>query len=289
MKKISGLIMFGVAVATATAQGQQMDEEAFLNRISGICKGYFRDFHLPENARERALEGGVSPEWARETLEGVVRKNLQALKKMIDDGTDWFVIDDISGPTGEYEAALDRVTSSILILGTIPGPDTLALLRECISCVDFHVCDAAIDPYITIEGGNAVPFLGDILAKRKIGNHWLAQRLRWVIGRLKKKGRDDDVKKFHTFLLEQVQVEQSWNAVNQLDKTLCATLDDYPQSIQRRQAVQRFANMPENYHTYRQRYDELKAEIDAVPAGKRTDLSKRFKLPPPPPVKEKKE
>jgi len=47
--------------------------------------------------------------------------------------------------------------------------------------------------------------------------------------------------------------------------------------------------MPENYHTYRQRYDELKAEIDAVPAGKRTDLSKRFKLPPPPPVKEKKE
>ena len=136
MKKVSGLIILSIAVVVATsAQEQQITEEILLKRIADICSKYNLYGKLPENARERALEGGVSPEWARETLEDVVRKNLQALKKMREDGTGWFVIGDISGPTGEYETALDRATSSILILGTIPGPDTLALLRECISCV----------------------------------------------------------------------------------------------------------------------------------------------------------
>jgi len=276
MKKVLGLIMSGIVVVTVIAQGQQIDEETLQKRVSEICKEYNIFLKLPEDARERTLEGGLSPEWVAETLENMVRKNLPILEQMRKDGTYW----DGDTLSFGYQSVLDKATSPILVLGRVPGSDTLALLRECVSFEDYMVYRVAIDSYIAIAGGDSVPFLQEVLARRIVGNHWLAQHLGRVLRDLKKKGRDGDVEKLHIFLLEQLQEEQRWSGVHVIDMALCATLDGYAQSIQREQAVKRFTNLPEREDTpvAKESRREILAEIDKTPAGERTDLSKRFKL-----------
>ena len=275
MKRALGLIVLGVTV-TVTAQEGQISEETLLQRVSEICKDYNLFLRLPEDARERVLEGGVPPEWVTETLERLVRKNLPVLEQMFIEETRIL----FSRPSSEYKDMCDKVTSSILILGKVSGSNTLALLRECVSFKNYMVRDAAVASYIAIEGGDSVPFLQEIIAKKLDANARLAQRFRRIISDLKKEGRDGDVEKFHVFLLEQLQTEQDWSSVEQLDKALCATLDDYPQSIQRKQAIQRMQVSVGDWN--RERYQTLQTDVAKTPADKRTDLSKRFKLAPAP-------
>ena len=266
-------VLLNIAHNVAIAQGQPIDEEALARRVVEIGKDYWSFYVLPENARERLLEGGIALEQAKEMLKGIIHKNLLVLEKMRKDGTYW----DEDTYSSSYQATGDRVRCAILMLREFPAPDTLALLREYALSGEDYARSSTVHTYIAIAGGDSVPFLQEILAKKIIGNSWLAQDLRLVIRDLKKKGRDGDVEKFHIFMLEQVQTEQGWTGACELDRALCATLDGYAQSIQREQAIQRFPER-ENNRMARQRYQELQADVDKPPASERTDLSKRFKL-----------
>jgi len=252
---------------------ETINEDPFERRVIEICDEFRPRSILPEGTRERILEGGMSPEQAKEALDGIIRKNLLALEKMRNDGRNL---------SGDYRTVGERVRSAIFILKEFPGSDTLARLREYALSRDYFAPNSAVHSYIAIAGGDSVPFLQEIIAEKIVSSHWIASHLERVIRDLKKEGKDSDVEKFHIFLLEQLQAEQDWQSVEQLDAALCATLDDYPQSIQRKQAIQRFANMPEDYTTFRQRHSEIQADVDKTPADKRTDLSKRFKLTPVP-------
>ena len=276
-------VLLGTVSVTAIAQGQQMDEETLLKRIAVICKN--RDYpfitpfaRLPENARERALEGGLSPEWMTETLESMVLKNLPTLEevaKSFDPAVD--------GWPDAHRIASSRVIYPIFMLTEFPGPNTLDLLKRCISSIDYATRDRALDAYIAIKGGDSVPFLRELLARKAINNAALSQRLKYaVIPGLKNADKQDDLDKFYAFMLEELQTEHEWFAVYSLERVLCATLDGFPQSIQRGQAMQRFANTPDMSEWDRRLYHRIQAEIDAVPADQRVDLSKRFKLAEPP-------
>ena len=280
MKKVVGLIVLGITIATAIAQAQQTDAEMLQKLIVYTCNSYHPNHTQPADARKRILESGIPQERVTEILEGIVRENLPVLEKLWEEKLPRFS----SGISDSYLRAQYAVCDPIFMLREFPGPNTLALFRECASFIDHAVSLTAIETYIALEGGDSVPFLKELLEKNITWNSWLAQHLRGVIRDLKKQGRDEDVEKFHAFLLEQLQMEPSWNSVEELDGTLCVTLDDYPKSLQRAQAMQRFANMPDtiDWRVARQSHSAIQAQVDAVPADQRVDLSKRFKLAEPP-------
>ncbi|MCL2105085.1 MAG: hypothetical protein FWH21_08565 [Kiritimatiellaeota bacterium] len=264
--------LLGIAVAVATAQGQQIDEEALHERILEICKPYLADLtlHPSANARERVLEGGLSPEWVTEVMENLVRENLPVLEAMGKDAEHLR-----NGGSRAYNATVDKAVSPILMLGVLPGPKTLDLLSECASFkANSYIRYCAIDSYIAIAGGDSTPFLQEAIAKRLTFNNLIVRHIGGVIPKLKKEGRDGDVAKLLSFLLEQAQTEQDWTAASALDKFLCSAIDGYAQSVQREQAVRRFIDS-EN-ESAREGFAEIKAAVDAVPADRRTDLGGRF-------------
>jgi hypothetical protein len=275
MKNVLGLIMLGVAAVAATTHGQQIIEETLMERNADVCRRYGASYRLPENARERVLEGGVSPGWARDTLEGIVRKNMPILMKQREEQELWRV--SRGHLPASYRALLTPAYHSILVLREFPDPKTLALLRECLLTPEhYEVHDAALLSYIVLEGGNSTPCLKELIEKKVTGNSTLSQRLRQtILPDLKKQGRDEDIHKFHAFMLEQLQTEQRWTGGIELDATLCLTLEGYAQSIQREQAIQKHINSENRYA--REGFAGIKAAIDAIPADQRTDLSGRFK------------
>ena len=266
MKKTLGLVIVGMVSLAATAQVQPISEEALQTRIADICKGYFSYYKLPDNVRELALEGGLSPEWLTETLENMVRRNMPDLEQVIRD--EWHIS---GGPSNTRRKACDWVRCPILVLREFPGPNTLSLIRECaFSSKDGIVRQSSIDTYIAIAGGDAVPFLREAVEKKITDGCDLSQRLSRAIKKAHSKGKTDDVKTFFAFLMEMAQTEQHALSADMLDKTLC-TLIGYEHSIQRRQNIERFANSEDQYS--RERFRERKAEMDKLPADKRTDLS----------------
>ena len=267
MTKALGLIILGLIASTIIAQGQQISEEALQTRIAGICKDYLSYYKLPDNARELALEGGLSPEWLTETLEGMIRKNMPILEQALRD--EW--THPIGGPSNTYRKACDSVRCPIIMLREFYGTNTLSLIRDCaFSSGVGVVLQSSIDTYIAIAGGDAVPFLREALEKKITDGGDLSQRLERVMRRDQREGKTDDIKTFFAFLMELAQAEQEASNADMLDKTLC-TLVGYEHSIQRRQNIERFANAESA--RIRDLFRERKAELDKLPAGKRTDLS----------------
>ena len=281
MKKVSGLTMLSIVVVSALAQGQQVDEEALQKRITDIFKGCFVEYKIPENARELALESGASPEQIRETLEGMIRKNLPIVAEIRKREERLFRRDVpilARGLPDEYLVAVNKVTSAIRLLRCFHDSNTLDLMREYALFEDATVGGCAIDTYIAIAGGDATPFLREIIAKEDARIY-----VPWVLGKIipsfKAENRNEDVEKFHAFLLDMLRMEQDWYRVTRLDEILCAVLDGYPQSIQRKQVMRWFLNVV-NDEIICQRCREILAEIDEIPADKRTDLSKLFRPAP---------
>jgi len=265
--------MLGIAAATAVAQEQQLDEKTLLERIEKICEGFGWYFRLPDDARERALEGGLSPEWMTEALESIVRKNLPVLEEIYKDYAQL-----INGGSAAYKDTRYKIRNAVLVLRYFSGPNTSTVFRECISSTDTLVCDAAIDSYITLEGVNTIPFFREYIAKGGQPRSGICIRLGTLIPGLKEKNKTGEVDKIHAFLLEMIQEEKEWYAVMPLDNILLSTLDGYSQSVQREQTVRRFVHMPNMNERERQHYHTVRAEVDAVPADKRKDFRAKGEL-----------
>ena len=273
-RNIIRLIAFlGITVITVNAQGQQLDEETLQERIAGICEGYKSYFKLPEDARERALAGGLSPEWMTEMLEGMVRKNLPALEELSKD-----LRNSMNGLSPAYRTAIERVEYPILMLGEFPGPNTPTLLKECIASVDRFARGNAMAVYITLEGANTIPFFREYIAKGGQPRSGICIRLGTLIPSLKEKNKTGEVDKIHAFLLDMIQEDPSWWGVEQIDKILATTLNGYAQSVQREQTVQRFVGKPFYDEGLLKQFNSIRAEVDAVPADKRKDFRAKGEL-----------
>ena len=171
------------------------------------------------------------------------------------------------------------------------SPNTLELLRECIVSKDDGIQCNAVLAYVEITRGegDAVDFLRKVYTEGRfldMGRHEISRFLGGdkytdsFLAELKAKNKNDNVEKFLALMFEMVQTEQHPGIADQMDGVLCRNLDGYAQSIQRAQIVQKFVNS--TYDWVRNRFGEIKAEIDKIPADQRTDLSQRFKLPPAP-------
>jgi len=171
-------------------------------------------------------------------------------------------------------------------------PNTLELLKECtVASKDDRIRRIAILTHIEITSGDedTVAFLRGVIAEGRLSGLSRYEIYRFLGGdkdrssflaELKAKNKNDNMEKLLVFMLDMVQVEQDSDVSNKLDDVLCKNLDGYTQSIQREQVMLKFVNSTNDWT--RNRFGEIKAEIDKIPAGQRTDLSQRFKLPPAP-------
>jgi hypothetical protein len=85
---------------------------------------------------------------------------------------------------------------------------------------------------------------------------------------------EDELNLYYTFLFEQVQQIEDGNICILINNILCSHIPEYPASVQRELAMQRWV-VSTNYWT-RTLFEEIKAAIEATPPEKRFDLSQRF-------------
>jgi len=220
----------------------------------------------------------IPPERMAKILEEIIREGLSDMEKAEGDAK--------TSPSHQVSAALRQ-------LKDFRSPNTLKLIKECaiVSKNDRIRC-TAVQAYIenANRDGGIVDFLREVVTEGHLSGmsrYEVYQSLGGIVGykegfltELKVKNKNDDAEKLLVFMLDRVLVEQEWFGVYQLDSVLCINLDGYAQSIQRAQIVQKFVNSKHDW--VRNRFGEIKAEIDKIPAGQRTDLSQRFKLPPAP-------
>ena len=172
-----------------------------------------------------------------------------------------------------------EISGAARSLLTYHGPDTLALLKECVQTKNELICRSAIETYITLQEGegDSVSFLREATEKKCLYHKYLLRQfLEKIITTLKEKKKDEVVESYHVFLLEWILSEQIASDAEQLDHLLCATLDGYEQSLQHEQMTQKFLDSSNNL--IRKRFNEIKTEVEKIPVEKRTDLSKRFNL-----------
>ena len=274
-----------VAVASATTQEQVIDEETLEKRIENIYRGDYSSLRsLHDNVRERILEGGVSPEWVTTTLEHQIRECLPILEEM--GKHDWHFE---NGLSKAYRAARQRVAYPVVVLREFPGPDTLALIRECSFSTDSVVSDCAVASYVAVAGGDSVPFLREYVAGGGDGrSRRLSRNLRWDIKKFKERNKNDDAAGLNAFLLELLHKEERWGNVESIDEALCMTLDGYEQSVQRAQAIQKCsAEMRKTNNTVAQeRYRKTQAEVEKTPENARKDFRSKGELLDPDRLKE---
>ena len=265
-----------VATTTVTAQEQVIDEETLEKRIAEIYPNYGSLEMFNANVRERVLEGGVSPEWVTVVLENQIRKYLPELAERLE--KERYRIGGLSDVCRDLGM---RVTRPVIVLREFPGPDTLALIQECTFSKDSIVFDYAVDTYVSIAGGDSVPFLRELAARGGGGRSGrLSSNLRTFFSAYEKNNRTDDAAKLHAFLLELLQTGDDWGDVHSLDRVLCDTLDGYAKSVQRAQAIQRFSEKMQktNNTDDQERHRKVQADVEKTPVKERKDFRAKGEL-----------
>ena len=249
-----------------------LDDATLRGVILDLADNIWLDIHSREDVllsiQSIAKEGGVTSERMTKMLESIVREGLRDMKK------------EKKGSV-EYAAATAKLDDPVLMLSVFPGPDTLALLRECALSQDNRATVEALKAYIHVAGAvDAIPlileiFVGEIVTKSgkdlnplRNGVYTSLQR---AAEKLASENKDDDVKKIYISLVGMAMIECEPNAAFQLDQILCAGLPDYATSIEREKAIEKFLNMGLNTDYFK----NVKAEITKVPASKRRDYSKQ--------------
>jgi len=215
--------------------------------------------------QEVARLGNIPPERMTRVLEEIVRERLADLGKA-DDSKKW-----------DAPIVIRTILDQMSKFG-FHGSDTPALLWECAKTADGDICEATAKAYLDIsEGGeDSADFLRETLGRERGLRTRLKiyEALNNTLAKLKEKDRRDDLEKLQALMLDLIRVENYAYFLDGLDKTLCATLDGYAQSLQREQAIKKPLNITTD--EVRDRLTEIKAEMDKIPPDKRTDLSGRF-------------
>ena len=267
MKKALLVVLSMIAIA-ATAQNKRIEDTRLKALIIQDVCDVFDPNHRPKGwvrptVQDMAERFSIPTERMARVLEEIIRESLDSIEKA----------------EGKRPPSARYVIYVILRqLKDFRTPDTLDLLRECALSTDAWVCYSAAEIYITFleGGGDSAAFLQKVHSKGLFPEESrFFDFLQGIIEKLKEKGQNDDVEKLHAVMLDMMWTEQEAVNAARLDKVLCATLDGYEQSIQREQTMQRLRVSVQEHN--RKYFDAIKTEIEALPAEKRTDLSKRFK------------
>ena len=242
------IMMAGLLAVLGCASCQHhprvIDKETLLKRAADVWRDYEYYAELTDNAREHILEGGVSPEWVTAVLERQVRKYNSKVQRMRNDYTHF-----VPNTSQRYLDTRKKVKIPMAVLREFPGPNTLELLRKCAlsKSADTVVSYYAVDTYVAIAGGDAVPFLRKFVSKDCRGNiHAVSQDLHRVIKGYQASGRHEDAAKLNAFLLEHLQTENDWQFIETLDNVLLDTLEGYAGCDDRVQAFRRIGrDVPE--------------------------------------------
>gem|GEM_PF-2549604 len=270
-------LVMTLGVATISLMAQEQQKEADDATLKGLILNFVCDTHEPPldeqkeegwrrpTVQDVAAWHDVSPERMTRVLEELVRERLSDMKEAKGD---------------RKTIAHTDVHILLQAFKTFHGINTLALLRECALSYGFH---SAVESYVHIlgGGGDSADFLQEVQAKGYIPTNRLFYNfLRDTAINLREKKQNDEAEKFYAAMLNMIRREQDAGNADNMDKALCASLDGYAQSVQREQVAQRFVTSLNVW--VRNRFEAIKTEIGAVPADKRIDLSKRFKLTPVP-------
>lgn len=187
---------------------------------------------------------------------------------------------DLQKPNAFTENISKDICTILVLLGRSSDPNTLAFLREYAKIPERGICRLAVKAYLDIQegGGDSAEFIREIISKNTDIRSYCYTNLGEAIGTLKEKNRTDDMEKLYALMLDMAQTEQDSRNARIFDIILCETFDGYAQSVQREQAIQKFLTSTDSWA--RDHYAKIKAELDKIPAEKRTDLSTRFTLAP---------
>ena len=215
---------------------------------------------------------GISQEQIAKALEGIIRERLP-------------MIDEIYSNEGEsypaYEKARGLIQHPMKMLLEFNRADTLALLKECTLSKSRYVQSEAIQTYLNIAGGDSAPFLQGLLGEGGMEISRLCEVLRPQINQFKGKGRVADAEKLNIFLLNRVLATQDANEARHLDALLCATLDGYATSVQRKQVTQMFLLAKDSQVSHY--FFKVKVDINNASIDDYIDLGKKLSLAGPPP------
>jgi len=196
-------------------------------------------------------------------LEHTVRENLSIMEKDV-------LATYPSGATGSFQ-----------ILGTFKDYDMLPLVKEYLNSNRDFLRGSGMVYYIRIMGEvESIPFLRETFAKdTSMHRSGIYQQLEKAVKKLQSENKNDDAEKILSFLMEMSQKEDAPFSVSALDMVLCNLISDYANSVQRQRVIQRALDSAPPWH-HNMDFAKFKAELDTLPADKRTDLSQRFTLTP---------
>ena len=254
----------GFPINDATLRGQIFDliDDIWLNieTEEGFLFG----------VKDIAQKGGVTPERMTKMLESIVREGLRELEKT-------------EKGTAEYTAARTKVIEPVQMLSVFPGPNTLALLKEC-ALAEKGGRTSAMKSYISIAGAvESIPFLAEIIVGEAFANKVQGKRdlnpyrasivdtLHSAAKKLEAENKKDDALQVYIFLKAMAWTETEPNTAYKLDQILCATLPDYSTSFEREQNIEQFADLQMNTDYFK----NIKAELSKVPANRRRDYEKQ--------------
>ena len=282
MKKLLTTLLIAAAsmMAQEATQGITLDKNGLKKLIlDEFCSGHappeefdedgnFIPYHKP-TPQEFANDLHIPPEGMVMLLEEIIRERLPALQQAA------------AAKEERYNNIAIEILGTVNMLKIFHGPNTLALLKDCVQTKDSGINRNATETYIHLLGGkgDTVPFLHNVIEKKSLDGYdrrMLYKNLNEVVLKLQQANQNDDMDKLHGFMLEMVRTEQDPSAFEALDDGLRSSLDNYSNSVQREQGIQKFLNS-ENEWT-RNRFNEIKSEIEKVPVDKRTDLNRRLKI-----------
>ena len=174
-------------------------------------------------------------EIARERLIGM-------LETMIREALIAFEKSDKSYPTAGHD-----VLNFLSTLENFSDYDALPLVKECLRSKSEIVRGYGAKTYAVIKGAKAFPFLHEAIEKGDLPEESRAT-LYWYLGhdfivRLKREKRTDVANQFCAFLKEMAQTEQSVNNARGLDLILYANAENYKDSSQRTNILNRIKQM----------------------------------------------
>jgi len=276
MKKTLTILTMVITTAFTTMIAQEHlynDEQMKRFIIMFFCDGHAPPLKYDENGNFIPYKVATALDWANgnkiphermlKLIEEIIRERLPILRGVEDEKYD----------------LLEEVIAAIELLKIFHGPNTLALLKECAQIKDSWISLSIAETYILIqeEEGDSISFLKELKETNNFPDKYaFCLFIEDIIADLKEKNKNEAVENYLAFLLDLILTEEDPCDANQIDRLLCKILDGYPQSVQREQMTQIFLNFDDDWT--RERFNEIKSEIEKLPADKRIDFSKGVRL-----------
>jgi len=276
MKKTKVMCMF-VMCATCGLHGQEKPDNGKMKRLESIIEGYIAtvaDDHLdtnpptPASILDFARRNGIP----QDAVASIAAKSaVMAAGELEENG---------NLPDGAVFLSRNGYARALSIIAATQDSAQLPFLEKMSrSSGDREMRSVSAGVYVYIAGTNAIPFIRNVIKDGKIDN---TQIIHAFLLKLDTSPTVDSG--CLALLYEFAERDEDAFNVKQVDDTLCKMLPGYSNSVQRLAVASRC--IEKGIPHAKALFGKTKEAIEEFPVQERADLSKRFKLPPPPPMKE---